>query len=319
MKRLGVTILGLATTLMSACASSPPPPPVAAAPAADAAQIIPPAPATDAVKRPPSSPAAVRGASAILGDAIKAMGEPDAWNAHKTAHLSMTMSFQAVGITGTAERFATSKDQVLVVTKIPGVGEVREGSNGKVFWSQDPINGLRLLDGAEAEQARSESVWNPELRVNDLYRKVDSMNEAGPDGKPLECVVLTPKVGPSVTRCYDPATHLQVLEKGVRPTPQGDTPYTSTVSDWRVAGGLKSPFALETTAGPITFSARVANVTFDEPMDDKQFEPPQPAAVTPTEAPPAPAAAAAKPGKTGKAGAKAKPAGKPTKTKAKTK
>jgi hypothetical protein len=292
-RRLSAVMVLLAMT-GAACASSPPPP--AAAGAAAAAGVPDPGSAT----RPgPSSPAAPdaapplpqRSPSAILGDAIQAMGSPDAWSAHRTLRMSMSMSFQGVGITGTAQRFATADDKSVTVTDIPGVGIIREGSNGKIYWSQDPINGLRVLEGAEAEQSRIESVWNPELRVNELFARVEAKNQPGPDGKMLECVVVTPKIAPPSTRCYDPITHLQVSEAGVRPTPQGDTPFSSTVSDWRNVGGLKMPFALETQAGPITFTAKVQSVVYDDAMDDKQFEPPQPTAA-------APADAASKPTKT---------------------
>jgi hypothetical protein len=232
---------------------------------------------------PAPAPLAQRAADDILADNVAAIGPSEAWNAHQTMRLEMTMTFQGVGITGKAQRLATAADKTVVVTDIPGVGIIREGSNGKVFWSQDPINGLRMLEGAEAEQSRIESVWNPELRVNELFAKVEAKNQAGPDGKMLECVVVTPKIAPPSTRCYDPVTHLQVSEVGVRPTPQGDTPFSSTVSDWRTVGGLKMPFALETQAGPITFTAKVQSVVYDEPMDDKQFEPPQPTAAAPAD------------------------------------
>ncbi|HEY2904032.1 MAG TPA: hypothetical protein VGL59_25820 [Polyangia bacterium] len=270
----------------AACASSPPPPAAGAAAATgvpDTGPTTKPAPAPTAA--PASAPPlAQRSASGILGDAIQTMGSPDAWNVHKSLRMSMTMSFQGVGITGTAQRFATATDKSVTVTDIPGVGIIREGCNGKLCWSQDPINGLRMLEGAEAEQSRIESVWNPELRVNELFAKVEAKNQAGPDGKMLECVVVTPKIAPPSTRCYDPVTHLQVSEVGVRPTPQGDTPFSSTVSDWRTVGGLKMPFALETQAGPITFAAKVQSVVYDEPMDDKQFEPPQPTPAAPADA-----------------------------------
>lgn len=283
------SLVVLLTVTVGACASSPAPSPVNADRSADPARDAPATPAMPSPPRPDGS--GQRSASAILGDAIKAVGSPEAWTAHKTAHLTMTMSFQALGITGTVERFATSADKALVVTQIPGVGTIREGNNGKVLWSQDPINGLRILDGAEAEQARAESIWNPELRANELYQKVDALTQTGGDGRSLECVVLTPKLAPPTTRCFDSGTHLQVLEKGVHATPQGDTPFTSTVGDWRTVGGLRMPYALETQAGPVTFTAKVLTAVYDEPMDEKQFEPPQPTASAPASAEPTPATA----------------------------
>jgi hypothetical protein len=224
----------------------------------------------------PAAPAAApaRPPAAILSDVVKAMGTEAAWKAHKNVHMKLEMSFAGMGISGAGEHFATKDDKSLVVTDLPGVGTIREGSNGKVCWAQDPINGLRELAGAEAEQARIESVWNPELRFAELYKSMDSKTDTGAGGVALECLVLTPHEGSPVTNCYDAKTHLQVSQKGSRPTPQGETPFTSTLKDWREVGGMKMPFAVETQAGPITFTARVTDVKYDVPVSDKMFEPP---------------------------------------------
>jgi len=250
-----------------------------------------PAPTLDPASVPARAPAA------ILADVVKAMGAEAAWKAHKTVHMKLEMSFQGMGISGAGEHFATKDDKSLVVTDLPGVGTIREGSNGKVCWAQDPINGMRLLAGAEAEQARVESVWNPELRMAELYKSIESKTETGAGGAALECLVLTPHEGTPVTNCYDAKSHLQVSQKGTRATPQGDTPFTSTLKDWREVGGMKMPFAVETQAGPITFTARVTEVKYDVPVTDKMFEPPGGGDDAP-----------AKAGGKGKGKAKAKPA-----------
>ncbi|HEX4406785.1 MAG TPA: hypothetical protein VH560_18225 [Polyangia bacterium] len=230
-------------------------------------------PAATAVPARPAA-ATARSPAAILADVVKAMGTDAAWKAHKNVHMKLEMSFAGMGISGAGEHFATKDDKSLVVTELPGVGTIREGSNGKVCWAQDPINGLRELAGAEAEQARIESVWNPELRFAELYKTMDSKTETGAGGAALECLVLTPHEGSPVTNCYDATTHLQVSQKGSRPTPQGETPFSSTLKDWREVGGMKMPFSVETQAGPITFTARVTDVKYDVPVSDKMFEPP---------------------------------------------
>jgi hypothetical protein len=219
----------------------------------------------------PSLARGPRTVDVILSDIAQALGSDAAWKAHKNVRMKLEMTFQGMGISGQGERFATKDDKALVVTDLPGMGTIREGSNGKVMWAQDPINGTRRLTGSEAEQARVESVWNPELRMNELYKTIE-IAPAAPAGQ--ECLVLTPNEGPAVTNCYDAKTHLQVSQKGTRSTPQGDTPFSSTLKDWREVGGLKMPFAVETQAGPITFTARMSDVKFDQAMDEKMFEPP---------------------------------------------
>jgi hypothetical protein len=244
-----------------------------AAPAARAADAGAPPPTAVPAPAPVAATApGGRTAAAILADTVKALGSPAAWKAHKNVRMKLEMSFQGMGISGNGERFATKEDKALVVTDLPGMGTIREGSNGKVSWAQDPINGARVLTGAEAEQARIESVWNAELRTNELYKSVEVV--ADPSGAGLECLRLTPREASPVTNCYDAKTHLQVSQKGTRSTPQGDTPFTSILKDWRDVGGIKMPFSVDTQAGPITFTARMTDVKFDVAMDEKSFEPP---------------------------------------------
>jgi len=145
---------------------------------------------------------------AILSDAVQATGGA-AWSAHKTARVKMTIVFQGMAMGGPAEHFQTSGDKALTVTTLPGVGQVSEGTNGTIFWSKDPVNGLRYLEGAEAEQARIEASWNADLQASALYSKI----ELAPDSPAgLECLTLTPKSGAPLRNCYDRQTHLQVSQ-----------------------------------------------------------------------------------------------------------
>jgi hypothetical protein len=284
-----------------ACASAPPakpsPPPVTTTNLTGAAVAPGPAtpapPVTAAVPPPP----AVRSVDAILADAIAAIGGEAAWNAHSTMRLKVELTFQGMGISGTAERLSTradkgKPDRMLLTTDVPGTGTLRQGTDGSVFWSEDPINGLRTLSGAEAEQARADAAWVAELRMRELYKTIEAKNEDGPGGAKLECLVLTPQAGSPITSCYDKKTHLQVLVKGTHTTPQGESPFLSAIRDWTDVSGLKMPRTVDTQEGPLTFTMRLVDAKLDEAVDDKLFELPKP---------PAPAPAPAK----GKAKAKA--------------
>ncbi len=241
---------GLGLLLLGGCASSPAPQPAAG---------------------PLATAAGARTPDAILADSVAATGGLQAWNAHRTVHLKLTIAFQGMAMGGPAEHFQTNTDKSLTLTTVTGVGPVREGSNGKVFWAQDPVNGTRTLEGAEAEQARIEASWNADIEAHQLFPKIEVAADS-PAG--LDCLVMTPRIGPALRNCYDRRTHLQVSQEGNRVTPQGEIPSRSTVSDWRTVGGLKIPYLSEGQMGPVTVVTTVNDVTFDEPMDDKMFEPP---------------------------------------------
>jgi hypothetical protein len=215
-----------------------------------------------------------RSPKTILADAIAATGGSAAWAAHKTVHVKMTIGLQGMGMGGPAEHFQTKANKSLTISTMPGIGEIREGSNGKKFWAQDPFNGLRFLKGAEAQQARVEAAWNSDMQAPKLYKAIKTVTDP-PEG--LECLTMTPRIGHPMRSCYDSQTHLQVSQEGINTTPQGDVPFKVTISDWRAIGGIKMPYTTEMHAGPVAIVTTVNEVTFDEPMANKIFEPPAPA------------------------------------------
>jgi hypothetical protein len=273
-----------------ACGTTKPPPPtpnpVTASNQTGAATLPgdPPPQAAVVASVPPPPP--IRSVDAILADAVAAIGGEAAWNAHSTMRLKVELTFQGMGISGTAERLSAradknKPDRMLLTTDVPGTGTLRQGTDGVVFWSEDPINGLRTLTGAEAEQARADAAWVAELRIREIYKSVEVKNEPGPGGARLECLVLTPKEGSAITSCYDAKTHLQVLVKGTHTTPQGESPFLSAIRDWTDVNGLKMPRTVDTQEGPLTFTMRLVDTKLDEPIDDAVFglpKPPAPAA-----------------------------------------
>jgi hypothetical protein len=261
-----------------------------------------PAPATATTKpgaTPPAKPATTppaaplpppRAADAVIADLIDAIGGAAALQRHTSLHTKMEITFKGLGITGTAEHWAASGDRALTTTTIPNVATSREGSDGKRLWSEDQINGLRILEGAEEEQARIDATWNLELRLKDRYPKIEVRNEAGENGQHLECLVLTPKLAPPKTTCLDAKTHLMVVERGVRSGPQGEMPYTARTSDWRSVGDAKIAYATEMQVGPMAFSGRVLAAELDLPVDPTMF-------ALPAKGGPAPGAGAKEPKK----------------------
>jgi hypothetical protein len=219
----------------------------------------------------PSAP--LRSAMAILADSVKATGGDAPWKSHHSMESTTVIDYAKMGITGTRILTITSHNKSLAITNIPNVGEVKEATNGRVIWSEDPVNGLRVLTGAEAAQFKLESTWNLERNLKKLFTKI-SVKADSDGGRALECLEQTPSIGQPLTTCYDAETHLEVLQKGTAATPQGDVPFTSRIKSWKEFGGLKLPELVEMTTGPIEFSARLTDVVFDKPVDDKRFEVP---------------------------------------------
>lgn len=244
-----------------------------AEPAAPAPATKPGSPARPAAALPPARPI-----DDIIRDVVAALGGAQAMMKHHSQHTKMTIAFQGLGITGSAEHWGAVGDKALTTTEIPNVASTREGTDGTKSWSQDPINGLRVLTGVEAEQAHLEAAWGQELRLKELFPKIEAKNDVTDDGTRVECLILTPKLSPPMTDCFDARTHLLVSQRGVRSGPQGDTPFVARMKDWRPVAGIQVPYATEMQVGPLSFVGTVTLAEFDVPIDPSQFAVPDSAA-----------------------------------------
>jgi hypothetical protein len=225
----------------------------------------------------PELPPKLRSPDEILDDYVAALGGAPAFKKLKSVHVKRRLEVKGMQFSGTEERWATAAGKMLLNMEITGVMTAKQGTNGKVQWSEDQIFGLRILKGTEAEEARIDTAWNADLRIRELYEKVKTIQppETPPAGQKWDCLELTPRQGKPVTTCFDATTHLRVMQKGVRATPQGETPYRSTVSDWREVKGLKMPWVEELSMGPVVLVGRVSEVKLDEKIPAKVFEVPK--------------------------------------------
>jgi len=248
----------------------------------------------------PSAPSpSLRPAEAILADYAQAIGGRAAWKRLRSVHIKRSLTVAGQGVSGSEEHWATADGESLSESTLHGVGTFRQGRDRQVAWSQDPVYGLRKLDGAELEEARINGAWNAEPDLASLYAKVTSV-PAPKDAEPgLECVELQKKLGKASRKvvgirvqdglvtellqkvepsmlCFDAKTHLRALQTGTQPSPGGDIPYRIVFGDWRTVKGVKTWYLEKMTAGPSTIEGRITSLAFDEKIPASKFRMPKP-------------------------------------------
>jgi hypothetical protein len=241
-----------------------------------------PAPATPSAATPPSAPAraaavtqptVLRDAKQILADYARAIGDEKSWAKHKTVRVKRDVQVKAMHFVSHEETRIARGGKMLATSEMPGMGSFRRGSDGRTAWAEDPISGLRVLTGAEAEDVRIAAAWNSEWHLDTLYAKVLAVPPPSdvPGSEAWECVELTKRKGQPSTLCFDSKTHLRVWERGVQASQGGDVPYVTRFSDWRDVDGVRIWHHEDATAGPITMDAQVVEIVFDEPMPARLF------------------------------------------------
>ncbi len=155
------------------------------------------------------------------------------------------MEFIQQHLHGAIEFYAKAPNKRLLVTDLEHHGRIRQGFDGKIAWVEDPVQGLRRLEGAEAARVRREADFHSPLRWRELYKRVELKGKQMLAGRAVYVLRLSPREGKPVTHYYDAETFLLVRQDIVQETPQGSMTVQAVLSDYRDVGGVKAPHRIE--------------------------------------------------------------------------
>jgi len=264
-----VAVLGL---LISACTASPDSdkPSVAKVEEKSAA-------ASPAVNEP-----GLPGAEQLLADSVEAMGGAAKFAGLTSYYAESQVVLNGLGLTGVAKIWWRGGDFYSEMS-MPGVGLMRTGSLAGKPWGDDPINGVRALDGKEAEQA----AWSTTLCLahewKRYFKSAETTGVKQVDGKQIAEVTLSSALGDRVVLRFDLASKLPVSQSFSQATPLGDTPATISFEDFRAVDGLMIPFKQVLDASLTRAVSMTTKLELNVPSDDSRFAMPAaaPATVTP--------------------------------------
>ncbi len=210
----------------------------------------------------------------ILDQWIEAIGGSEKIRETKFQTTKATLSMPAAGISGTIETYLQAPDKMLVISKIPMIGETRQGMNGNVVWSSDPMSGPRLRPEAEAKTFINEA--NPAYSLE--FRKenpvIEYQGEVEFDGKQAHKIRLVNKDGLESTQYFDPESHLLRGTVAITPTPMGQVEVTTFMREYIETNGMMEPSKVVQRMGPQEFSVTIDSISYDE-IDTSMFDLPE--------------------------------------------
>lgn len=194
-------------------------------------------------KPPRRSPALT--AEQILERSIEATGGRQAYGRLTSTVAKGTLEFVEQHLHGTMEFYAKAPNKRLVIMNLENIGQMRQGFDGEVAWIENPMAGLRRLEGAEAAQLRLEADFHRPLKWRQLYRRIELQGKDTVGGRAAYVVRLTPREGKPLTHYYDAETFLLVRQDLVQQSPEGEIAVQAVMSDYRDVGGVKAPHRIE--------------------------------------------------------------------------
>ncbi len=230
------------------------------------------APAAAAPEPPP--PPELTEEQKIIARYVEASGGEDAIRAHTSMTIKGGFEMPAMGMSGEATAYSMAPDKTVVIISIPGFGENVQAYNGEIGWAEDPMQGARVLDGAELAQTKRDARFYAQLEYDELFPEQTAVGETEWNGQTVHQLDLVDADGNESSQYFAADTGLLIGMETTQTSEMGTMEVTITMSDYKDFGGLMLPTStnINLAAMGIEFTQTVDSVTFDD-VEPSVFEP----------------------------------------------
>lgn len=178
------------------------------------------------------------------------------------------------------QMLAKAPNKRLMITSMEGMGDMKEGFDGKVAWTSSPFTGLVVKEGAEAEKAARDADFYRDLHMTQTYPGLHLVRADKVGDEPVWVAEAAP-VGGMVERFFFSQKSGYIIQH--ESVPAGSQQGARTVtrfSDFRRIDGQVIPHSMEIqTRTPdgnsFTIQLKITEVSRNVPLDDSLFAKPQ--------------------------------------------
>lgn len=206
----------------------------------------------------------------VIEKSIEAAGGRDLLGAAKHMKQTGTISIPMAGLTGTLESYAVSPDKFLMITMLPGIGEQRQGLNGGIAWSIDPMGGPRILPEEETEAVSEEADLTSRLKYKQLHPTIAYEGEVEFDGQKAHKVRLVDKKGNESIEYYSVESGHAIGNDQLVPSQMGEIKTITYLRDYKDMGGVMQPTTIVQKIGTTEVTITIKSTSYDE-IDDSVF------------------------------------------------
>jgi len=227
----------------------------------------------NAPKSAPAKTEALPTADEIAAKCAKGSGGKEAWAKLSTLVMKGTMEIPAANLTGTVEIYTKAPNKTLrIISLADGQFVQKEAFDGQVAWRSDPQTGLKRLEGAELEEVKTESAFDTDVRMKELYPDMKVTGRAKVGDRDAFTVFTREPGGRAVTLYFDAQNGVRIAEDSEGPDENGKTQKISTFfEDYRTLGGVQVPYRVRGEAATFTFVIRIQEAQFNVPVENAMF------------------------------------------------
>lgn len=206
----------------------------------------------------------------IIENGIDVVGGRELMESAKFVHTKGGLEIPAAGISGSMETWVQVPNKLLVVIDMPMLGEQRQGLNGDIAWSIDPMGGPRLLPEEEADSLREETDPSSQLNYKDDNPIIEYVGEVEFDGQKAHKIRMVDEGGDESFDYYSVEKGYIIGTEATVPTQMGPLKMVSYMREYKEFGGALQPSKMVQKAGPQEFVITIAEVSYDD-IDESMF------------------------------------------------
>lgn len=209
-------------------------------------------------------------AKEILDRHLDAVGGRTAILAISSVEQRGTLELASMGMTADVVMAAAKPNRMSMTMSLAGLGEIQQGFNGEIGWSNDPMSGPRLTQGDELTFRKENANFYESFGLYDMdkFASIDVVEKTTFGGEEAYKLRMTRKVGPPTTEYFSVATGLRVGSEASVPSPMGNVETSSIVSEYKAFGAVKIPTKIQQSQAGQNVVITLSNVTFDTVKDD---------------------------------------------------
>jgi hypothetical protein len=211
----------------------------------------------------------------ILEKYTQALGGQAAYEKVTSRTMKGAVEIPDDNVTGTAQIQAKAPDRYHMTLDIPGYGMVETVIDGDNGWEKNPDSGVHAMSRQDLVTAKRDHQFYRELRMKELYQKMDTAPAAKVNERPANVIEATPAGGPPEKFYFDSETGLLLKHDFERITLEdGIVQYEVFYSDYRDVDGLKIPATIEQRSPDSTMILKFSEIKNDAPVEDAAFAKP---------------------------------------------
>lgn len=179
-------------------------------------------------------------AQQIVDRYVEAIGGKAALARQGSRHTVLETSMPAMGMTMTMEMYQARPNKLFTRMEMQGM-TFTAGYDGQVAWSNNPMQGPRVLEGPELAQTLQQADFDASMDFAKSFPTMETVGRREVAGRPCWNVRMVHTSGVEMHNCYDVESGLLVGATAKQASPMGEVEADIVFSDYQAFDGVKMP------------------------------------------------------------------------------